>query len=608
MPANTIITLRKGQASLWNSTNPVLASGEPGYDFTNNILKIGDGTSAWNSLSNHKHSSIDITNFNSSVSGLVSGIYQPILTNPVTGTGIVNHIAYWNSASGIAAGSGQLVWDSTNNRLGIGTLSPSGSLHIDNGHIYLDNSNRLYIAGSGQSKTSNYITSTSNGNLQISANGPSLVLSSQGGWVDLGWTASTYINIGQNYNAGTNNQNIRFSPAGTERVRITASGDVGIGTSTPSGQLHVVGTGIVSSRLGIGTNTPVSSLDISGGGAKIGGWSDVTPGSGSELVISNVSSASGISNTNNAGIVLQSNGNNTVYLRSNPTNLRIGNNLGDALTITHNTNNIGIGTSSPIQKLDVRGNVYTSGNIGINTPSPTGALHVVGTGLFSSITGVPANALLSVYSTVSGATVFNVEGTNGSLFSVVDNLSGSLMSVNNNAGLPVFEVFSNDSIIGGRFGQNDFVVSSSGNIGIGKALPSVKLDVVGAVAVSGAFSATTKSFKIDHPSKPNHTLEYGSLESPYHGVRLTGRGKVIKGVGVVSLPAYLKDLIHNDDSINIQLTNLYHDKILYISKIDLLNDNFLVRAKRAKSLPDLEFCWTFTGIRKDVNLVVENIK
>ena len=41
------------------------------------------------------------------------------------------------------------------------------------------------------------------------------------------------------------------------------------------------------------------------------------------------------------------------------------------------------------------------------------------------------------------------------------------MSVNNNAGLPVLEVFSDDKIVGGRFGQNDFVVSSSGNVGIG---------------------------------------------------------------------------------------------------------------------------------------------
>jgi Major tropism determinant N-terminal domain len=51
MPANTIIIVRKGTASQWNSSNPVLASGEPGYDLTNNILKIGDGSSSWNNLS-----------------------------------------------------------------------------------------------------------------------------------------------------------------------------------------------------------------------------------------------------------------------------------------------------------------------------------------------------------------------------------------------------------------------------------------------------------------------------------------------------------------------------------------------------------------------------
>ncbi len=71
MPVNTSITFRKGSATQWSDTNPVLASGEPGYDLTNNILKIGDGTSAWNSLNNHKHASIDITDFNSSVSGLL---------------------------------------------------------------------------------------------------------------------------------------------------------------------------------------------------------------------------------------------------------------------------------------------------------------------------------------------------------------------------------------------------------------------------------------------------------------------------------------------------------------------------------------------------------
>jgi hypothetical protein len=47
MPVNDTIQLRKGSYSEWVSANPVLATGEAGYDLTNSILKIGDGTNTW---------------------------------------------------------------------------------------------------------------------------------------------------------------------------------------------------------------------------------------------------------------------------------------------------------------------------------------------------------------------------------------------------------------------------------------------------------------------------------------------------------------------------------------------------------------------------------
>ena len=50
MPVNTTITLRKGTATQWNVSNPILALGEPGFDTTNGVLKIGDGVQTWNNL------------------------------------------------------------------------------------------------------------------------------------------------------------------------------------------------------------------------------------------------------------------------------------------------------------------------------------------------------------------------------------------------------------------------------------------------------------------------------------------------------------------------------------------------------------------------------
>lgn len=137
------------------------------------------------------------------------------------------------------------------------------------------------------------------------------------------------------------------------------------------------------------------------------------------------------------------------------------------------------------------------------------------------------------------------------------------------------------------------------NIGVGTTTPTYKLEV------NGSFSATTKSFKIQHPSKFGKTLEYGSLESPYHGIRLTGKDKLKKGKCKIKLPYYIKDLVKSED-VNIQLTNYKHREILYVDKIDIENNYIVIKGYRCKHLKKIKFFWTLTAIRKDVpELIVE---
>jgi len=51
MAAQTVLQFRRGTAALWASANPVLAAGEFGFETDTNKGKIGNGTTAYNSLS-----------------------------------------------------------------------------------------------------------------------------------------------------------------------------------------------------------------------------------------------------------------------------------------------------------------------------------------------------------------------------------------------------------------------------------------------------------------------------------------------------------------------------------------------------------------------------
>jgi hypothetical protein len=45
------IQLRRGTATAWTTANPVLANGEMGIESDTDLFKIGDGSTAWTSLS-----------------------------------------------------------------------------------------------------------------------------------------------------------------------------------------------------------------------------------------------------------------------------------------------------------------------------------------------------------------------------------------------------------------------------------------------------------------------------------------------------------------------------------------------------------------------------
>ncbi|MBI3096811.1 MAG: hypothetical protein HYY93_00985 [Planctomycetes bacterium] len=111
------------------------------------------------------------------------------------------------------------------------------------------------------------------------------------------------------------------STASTERVRITAAGDVGIGTTTPGGSLTVA-----SGRGQFTSNTVPSS------------------GTGVEI---------GYDGLNDWGVI-------DSYARGvgqKPLHLQ-----NDAMVIL-DTGNVGIGTNTPAQRLDVNGNANISGNL-----------------------------------------------------------------------------------------------------------------------------------------------------------------------------------------------------------------------------------------------------
>jgi hypothetical protein len=268
-------------------------------------------------------------------------------------------------------------------------------------------------------------------------------------------------NIGANLERGDSSiatlrfdaDNFRFYAGGTggggELVRITEGGNVGIGSSSPGAKLEI----------GAGTsNVVVAKLT-----------------QGNERVRFNYFDLLGY------------NDGNLWMIGNNPTNTLV---LGGGwdwdyqIGIAYTPGTIGVaGGILQIGQISKNNANYTHGNTRFYT-NGIERLRITSNGNIGIGTTAPS-ASLQINSTTAGATLLRTDGTNGTLFSVVDDLSDSLMSVNNSAGLPILEVFADDRIVAGQYGQNDLVVKNN-YVGIGTNNPAAKLYVTSSTSVPSA--------------------------------------------------------------------------------------------------------------------------
>ena len=422
---------------------------------------------------------------------------------------------------------------------------------------------------------------------------------------------------------GSNNEKIRLATADDS---FFVGGSVGIGTSTPTQLLEVNGSIAITNGIKLSRTSQYENLiscEDSGGNqtlkilgnraasngstgtdVRIGGEQDRTTGNAFEVVqgsstyfqIASSGAATFFSNSITAGGGTFT---GSLDLQDND-KLLLG--AGNDLEIFHDGSNSyikDVGTGSLLIEVAGTGDsgFYKVGGEKLATFEPDGPVtlyHNNSKKFETTSYGVDITGRLVTTGHIDAPDDARIRLGDGDDLQLYHDGSNSWIT-NSGTGILIIGDDNGDVRIRGKSGEESIVANDDGAVELYYD-NSKKLETTsGGVTVTGLLTATTKSFTIDHPTKPGKKLRHGSLEGPENGVYIRGKSNN----NSIELPEYWTKLV-DEDSITVQLTAIGKPQQLYVERIDN-NIVYVQSEENRKNISQLNYYYLIHAERIDVD-------